>query len=196
MAAAIRHIDSNSARRYADRANGTTGETHITPGPQRPTLRVIEGGRSGGESRSAHLRTARTPMRRAQPTRQLAESKARGRWSLVSKAVESFLTLELRARVAAVVGAVLLVVFMSLSLLQPTSADAAGGPSGAITDRVSLAVSTGSTYEVAAGDTFWSIASALDSDGDPRETVAELRALNGGTSLVPGQEIVLPSGLG
>ena len=49
------------------------------------------------------------------------------------------------------------------------------------------------TYRVQAGDTLWSIASNTFA-GDPREGVWELRHRNrlSGTTIVPGQRLVLP----
>jgi hypothetical protein len=37
----------------------------------------------------------------------------------------------------------------------------------------------------------WSIATAIDSDGDPRDTVDRLSALNGGSSISVGQRLIL-----
>ena len=48
-------------------------------------------------------------------------------------------------------------------------------------------------YIVAPGDTLWSIATAIDSDGDPRDTVDRLAQLNGGSSIYVGQRLVLSS---
>ena len=47
-------------------------------------------------------------------------------------------------------------------------------------------------YIVAPGDTLWSIASAID-DGDPRDTVDRLAALNGGSYIYVGQRLILSS---
>ena len=49
-------------------------------------------------------------------------------------------------------------------------------------------------YRVEAGDTLWSIAAATFA-GDPREGVWELRERNrlGGTTIRPGQVLVLPA---
>ena len=48
-------------------------------------------------------------------------------------------------------------------------------------------------YIVAPGDTLWSIASSIDNDGDPRDTVDRLAALNGGSSIYVGQRLILSS---
>ena len=46
-------------------------------------------------------------------------------------------------------------------------------------------------YIVQSGDTLWSISMGIDNDGDPRDTVDRLAALNGGSSLYIGQELIL-----
>jgi len=46
-------------------------------------------------------------------------------------------------------------------------------------------------HVVAPGETLWSIATAIDSDGDPRDTVDRLSALNGGSSISIGQRLIL-----
>ena len=46
-------------------------------------------------------------------------------------------------------------------------------------------------YIVQSGDTLWSIATAIDGDGDPRNTVDRLAEMNGGSSLYIGQRLIL-----
>ena len=46
-------------------------------------------------------------------------------------------------------------------------------------------------YIVQSGDTLWSIAMAIDGDGDPRTTVDRLAEMNGGSSLYIGQSLIL-----
>lgn len=46
-------------------------------------------------------------------------------------------------------------------------------------------------YVVQSGDTLWSIAMRLDTDGDPRDTVDKLADLNGGSDLYIGQRLVV-----
>jgi hypothetical protein len=47
-------------------------------------------------------------------------------------------------------------------------------------------------YVVQPGDTLWSIAVRLDPTGDPRPVVAELADQIGGTTVVPGEQLILP----
>jgi LysM repeat protein len=51
------------------------------------------------------------------------------------------------------------------------------------------------TMVVGAGDTLWTVATQVDPQADPRETIAELRRLNGltGSTIEAGQELVLPN---
>ena len=51
---------------------------------------------------------------------------------------------------------------------------------------------TGITYRVRAGDTVWSIATAMDTAGDPRPLVSTLVRELGGTNLRPGEILQLP----
>tara|TARA_B110000196_G_scaffold241583_1_gene210108 strand:- start:42 stop:290 length:249 start_codon:yes stop_codon:yes gene_type:complete len=60
--------------------------------------------------------------------------------------------------------------------------------------KVSAGLSSSAPREVhvvAPGETLWSIATAIDSDGDPRDTVDRLSALNGGSSISVGQRLIL-----
>ena len=50
-------------------------------------------------------------------------------------------------------------------------------------------------YVVRPGDTLWDIATTLAPDRDPRAVVAALERSAGGSSLQPGQRIVLPASL-
>ena len=75
----------------------------------------------------------------------------------------------------------------------PASA-AGSGPSSASQPAVLAAGVADRFYIVEAGDSLWSIARALAPFRDVRAYVDELDALNGGTSLQPGQRLVLPSG--
>jgi hypothetical protein len=50
----------------------------------------------------------------------------------------------------------------------------------------------GQRYVVRPGDTLWSIAVALDPSGDPRPVVDDLTAQLDGSSLRPGETLVLP----
>ena len=50
-------------------------------------------------------------------------------------------------------------------------------------------------YVVRPGDTLWDLAAALAPDRDPRVVVAALERSAGGSTLRPGQRIVLPASL-
>ena len=50
-------------------------------------------------------------------------------------------------------------------------------------------------YVVRPGDTLWDLALALAPDRDPRGVVAALERAAGGTTLQPGQRIVVPASL-
>ncbi len=52
-------------------------------------------------------------------------------------------------------------------------------------------------YVVRAGDTLWSIATRVAPQEDPRAVVDSIETANGvdGASLVPGQSLVVPSGV-
>ena len=75
----------------------------------------------------------------------------------------------------------------------PASA-AGSGPASASQPAVLPAGVADRFYIVEAGDSLWSIARALAPFRDVRAYVDELEALNGGTSLQPGQRLVLPGG--
>lgn len=47
----------------------------------------------------------------------------------------------------------------------------------------------GELYIVQPGDTLWSIAAGIDTDGDVRDTVDYLANLNGGSSISAGQRL-------
>ena len=75
----------------------------------------------------------------------------------------------------------------------PASA-AGSGPSSASQPAVLPAGVADRFYIVEQGDSLWSIARALAPFRDVRTYVDELEALNGGTSIQPGQRLVLPGG--
>jgi nucleoid-associated protein YgaU len=54
------------------------------------------------------------------------------------------------------------------------------------------------TYVVRDGDTLWSIAVGVASDGDPRTVVDAISRANGmhGATLVPGEALIIPADLG
>ena len=74
---------------------------------------------------------------------------------------------------------------------------AGGAPSAAgglppTSAAASSAAGVAPTVVVQPGDTLWTIAAAVAPDADVRITVDELIALNGASSIVPGQELVVP----
>ncbi|MGI9120677.1 MAG: LysM peptidoglycan-binding domain-containing protein [Acidimicrobiales bacterium] len=80
----------------------------------------------------------------------------------------------------------------------PTGMVAAGGAAGATRQadrpREALPTATGSVqvHRVRSGETYWSIATSLDLDGDPRASVDALVAANRGRPLYPGDHLALP----
>lgn len=62
----------------------------------------------------------------------------------------------------------------------------------ALASALSSDAAVPTTYEVAPGDTLWSIAGTLDLDADRREVVQLLSMANGGTVVVPGQHLQIP----
>lgn len=51
------------------------------------------------------------------------------------------------------------------------------------------------SYDVAVGESLWSIAGTLDLDADRRAVVAALADANGGTVVRPGQRLIIPRDL-
>ena len=106
-----------------------------------------------------------------------------------------------RRRVTTVVVLLALCVALGVAVFQfavrpggiPASA-AGSGPASASQSVVLPAGVADRFYIVEAGDSLWSIARALAPFRDVRAYVDELEALNGGTSLQPGQRLVLPGG--
>lgn len=90
----------------------------------------------------------------------------------------------LQRRVAA--AAVALVVAVGL-VSAASSLLGAAAPAGAADSPVA------SSYEVAPGDTLWSIAGSLDLDADRRQVVDLLADANGGSVIRPGQRLVIPA---
>ena len=59
-------------------------------------------------------------------------------------------------------------------------------------DPAAVSLEAGAVHVVEPGDTYWSIAGALDTDGDITGTVDALSAANGGRALQVGDRLVLP----
>jgi len=132
----------------------------------RPSLTVIDGGRSAMGLRS----------RRMYRRRRLV--------ALLTIAVVGWL----------VVSSVLSIGSAMLSSTAPSSAEVVSSspvPSSAITDGGAAA----SRYVVRPGDTLWSIAKSLHVDGDIRDTMAQLAETNGDGLLRSGQVLIIPEDL-
>ncbi len=85
-----------------------------------------------------------------------------------------------RRLVAGLVAAVLAV--LALGIVAPVLGDPA-----------TTSLQAGAVHVVRPGDTYWSIATLLDTDGDIRDTVAALAAGNGDRALQVGDRIQLPT---
>ena len=103
-----------------------------------------------------------------------------------------------RLAAAGVLATLVLAVLLLITIeVRPggTPASAAGsGPASASQPAVLPAGVADRFYIVEQGDSLWSIARALAPFRDVRTYVDELEALNGGTSIQPGQRLVLPGG--
>lgn len=134
-----------------------------------PTLRLVQGGRSSASGQS-------TPRDRA----------ARPDRSVTPHAVYMVRRLGV-ALVAAMLVAMLVVAVLGLlgDSAGSQAVPGAAAATGQIVDR----------YEVAPGDTLWSIAGSLGLDVDRRGVVEALIEANGSDVLQPGQELVIPSAL-
>jgi hypothetical protein len=96
-----------------------------------------------------------------------------------------------RRRVLVALGAAVMVAMVWLaavgaaSLLRPAGAPASDAPTAAV------AADAPTVHVVRPGDTLWSIARALEPDGDLRAVVDRLADRAGGSGLQPGQRIDL-----
>ena len=104
-----------------------------------------------------------------------------------------------RRRVAALALLIASCVALSVAVLQfavrPGGIPASAGGSGPASASQSVVLPAGVAdhfYIVEAGDSLWSIARALAPHRDVRAYVEELADLNGGTTIQPGQRLVLP----
>jgi len=66
-------------------------------------------------------------------------------------------------------------------------ADATPTPEGRLAESTTIVVES--------GDSLWSLAAALAPEGDLRALVAELETIAGGSTLQPGQRLVVPGHL-
>ncbi len=106
-----------------------------------------------------------------------------------------------RRRITALGLLIALCVALSVAVFQfavrpggiPASA-AGSGPASASQSVVLPAGVADHFYIVEAGDSLWSIARAHAPHRDVRAYVDELEDLNGGTTIQPGQRLVLPGG--
>lgn len=85
------------------------------------------------------------------------------------------------------VAALLIAVVSVIGALTGTSGSAAEAPLSS--EPVSSVVGADGVYVVQPGDSLWSIARQLSSDGDPRPLVAELRERHGDVELQVGDRI-------
>jgi len=97
-----------------------------------------------------------------------------------------------RRRLAASAGLVLVVLVLSLAIVG-ANALIQGGSAGHSSSAATAAASPAAAeaYVVQPGDTLWTIARGLDSDGDVRPLVDALADRAGGPVLQPGQRIDL-----
>lgn len=98
-----------------------------------------------------------------------------------------------RRRRLVVLAAVVASLVALVSLAQPALAAFVGGEAEALGPSVER-LEPGAVYVVEPGDTLWSIARALEPEGDPRPVVDRLEELTGGPVLQVGQEVPLPGG--
>ena len=92
-------------------------------------------------------------------------------------------------------GLLLLLIAAALILVQSARAGAGGGPLAATGAAGSARPISEAEWVVHPGDTLWSIAAALDRNGDERPLVDQLAAELDGAGLYPGEVIPLPAGL-
>ncbi|WP_164704665.1 LysM peptidoglycan-binding domain-containing protein [Blastococcus litoris] len=135
--------------------------------------------RPPGQPTAAPSRRPASPR----PVDRAAPAAAAPRPPALAEAQRPRLRLTRRARRLAVVMALACGVALG-SWLGPLVAGGEGG----------LRLAGESSIVVRPGDTLWSIASAVEGEGDVRALIDEIQALNGlqGSVLVPGQTLVLP----
>lgn len=149
----------------------------------RPSLRVLDGGRSAGEliSPAPRAPSIAAPRRSPSPTADTA------------RRVDAATYRRRRIGAAVVIVAVLAVSWLAVlgaaSLFAGSPADASGVPSASIEPTTPAGV--GPVHVVAPGDTLWSIAAGLQPDGDVRALVDRLAERSGGGPLQAGQRIPL-----
>jgi LysM repeat protein len=122
-------------------------------------------------------------VRRAEVTRPAVRTDARLDMAGARPTAQSPVRLTRRGRVVVFAALVLLAIAAVSTVAVASSASAPGQ------DRPHA------TMVVGSGDTLWSVATEVDPQGDPRETIAELRRLNGltGSTIEAGQELILPA---
>jgi hypothetical protein len=124
------------------------------------------------------------------PNRRGCEVKARHSVVARRRAAPSGKVLRRRLALGVVVSALLVVLSLPLSAVGGRAVSGVGATSPSPSGAHSVA------YVVQPGDTLTSIAERVDPGSDPRAVAAQLAAVTGSATVVPGEHIVLPADKG